>query len=218
MLMSVPEHAPEQGFTLLEVLIAVSILTVGLLSTALLTTRMMGTGRQSKYMSMAAMLASEKLEDLNRWSADDYQVCVPAGNASIGNLGADSSQSVTCPNGAASPGAVYYYDDVFLGETNDATICPGGANSCFTETLGANGQYTTTSHSPNGLVSTATNNTAPATTTFHRRWIIEKNVPVAMLFRVTVLVTLTDASVSPSVSFQMSTVRPGPVCPSGVCP
>jgi hypothetical protein len=44
--------------------------------------------------------------------------------------------------------------------------------------------------------------------TFHRRWIIEANQPVAGTRRVTVLVTLMDATVQPPVNFQMSLVRP----------
>jgi hypothetical protein len=54
------------------------------------------------------------------------------------------------------------------------------------------------------------------TPTFHRRWIIEANTPVAGVSsicmsgtrRVTVLVTLMDQSVKPPVTFQMSMVRP----------
>jgi hypothetical protein len=54
------------------------------------------------------------------------------------------------------------------------------------------------------------------TPTFHRRWIIEANTPVAGdssiclpgTRRVTVLVTLMDLTVQPPVTFQMSMVRP----------
>jgi prepilin-type N-terminal cleavage/methylation domain-containing protein len=208
---SIPSNGPEAGFTLLEVLVAIGILTVGLMSAVLLTTETLGTTRQSKYMSMAAVLASEKLEDLNRWDADDPEICVPTGSASTGSLTSDTAPSILCPGGVSST-TVNYYDNVFLGETNDTSICPGGANSCFTETVSSisNGStvYTTTSHAPNGIITTSTSSTAPAATTFHRRWIIEQNAPVTGVRRITVLVTLTDASVQPPISFQMSMVRP----------
>src|SRR3974390_1522599 len=65
------KQSREQGFTLLEVLIAIFVLTIGVMGMALLGARMMATGQQSKYMSVAATLSSEKLEDLNRWDGDD---------------------------------------------------------------------------------------------------------------------------------------------------
>jgi prepilin-type N-terminal cleavage/methylation domain-containing protein len=202
---------PEAGFTLLEVLVAIGILTVGLMSAVLLTTATLGTTRQSKYMSMATVFASEKLEDLNRWGSDDPEICVPTGSTSTGSLTSDTAPSILCP-GAVSSTTVNYYDDVFLGETNDTSICPGGASSCFTETVSSvsNGStvYTTTSHAPNGIITTSTSSTAPAATTFHRRWIIEQNAPVTGVRRITVLVTLTDASVQAPITFQMSIVRP----------
>jgi hypothetical protein len=42
---------------------------------------------------------------------------------------------------------------------------------------------------------------------FQRAWLIENNTPVQGTRRITVLVTLTDQSVKPPVSFQMSMVR-----------
>ena len=57
---------------------------------------MLATGRQSRYMSLASDLASEKLEDLNHYSPNDPQVCVPAANTSVGSLTSDIMQSTTC--------------------------------------------------------------------------------------------------------------------------
>jgi hypothetical protein len=57
----------------------------------------------------------------------------------------------------------------------------------------------------------ATSSTAPNTVgsiVFKRRWIIEQDLPVTGVRRVTVLVTLTNQSVQPPVTFQMSMVRP----------
>ena len=74
----VPKRLRDTGFTLLEVLISLVILTVALMSMALLAAQMLNGTRGSQFMSTAASLASAKLEDLNRWSPTDPQVCVPA--------------------------------------------------------------------------------------------------------------------------------------------
>jgi hypothetical protein len=201
--------------------VAITILAVGLLSAALLTSKVAGQGEQSKYMSLAAMLASEKLEDLNRWNADNFQLCLPAGSATVGSLTTDLLQTTTCPNG--SSGTVNYYDDVSLA-LNSGSGCPGGSGGCFAETVSSIGgggtQYTTTYHSPDGTIASVTSAVAP-NSTFHRRWVIESNPvingialacpstgPATCLRRVTVLVTLLDQSVNSGVTFQMSMVRP----------
>jgi hypothetical protein len=44
--------------------------------------------------------------------------------------------------------------------------------------------------------------------TFHRRWLIEGDTPVTGVRRVTVIVTLANKTVTPTVNFQMSAVRP----------
>lgn len=188
---------PNLGFTMLEVLIAIPILVIGLVSLALLGARMMSGTRESKYMNLASTTASEKIEDLNRWAFDDPQVCVPTGNSTAGSLTADISQAVTCPSG--STGNVNYFDDVSLATTNGS----------IAETVGIPGPvYTTTAHAADGHVIMTNSATPPNTTTFHRRWIIEKDLPVNGVRRVTVLVTLMDASVQPAVTVQMSLVRP----------
>jgi len=67
-------HRKSRGFTLLETLIAIAILTIGLLSIALLVARATASSNTSRYMSTQSLLASEKLDDLkqhlarrNRW-------------------------------------------------------------------------------------------------------------------------------------------------------
>ena len=94
------KRSAEAGFTLVEVMAAVFILTVGVVSVAALAGGMLASGQQSKYMTLAASLASEKLEDLNRWNDEAPQICVPSGNASVGSLTADVLQTTTCPTGA----------------------------------------------------------------------------------------------------------------------
>lgn len=203
----------EQGFTLIESVFAIVILTVGVLAMAALGTKMMQTGQQSKYMSVAAQLATEKLEDLSHWSEDDPHICVPVGLGTAGSLGGDILQQTTCPpdiSGASNSDSISYYDDVNLAVNTGTVDCPNSTVGCVSETV--SGQvagvttYTTTYHSPDGVINF--NNTPPGAATYHRRWVVEADQPVAGVRRVTVLVTLANAAQKPGVTFQMSMVRP----------
>lgn len=183
----------QRGFTMVEVLFAIIILTVGALSMALLGARMQTTGQRSKYMSLAATLASEKLEDLNRWTGNDPQICVPTTSTSVGSLSSDVIQTTTCATGTSS--SISYYDEVSLTLVDSSASCPASTAGCFAETVSSQGSsgvvYTTTYHSPGGQILTGSpSDTAPTSATFHRRWIVEANTPVAGTRRVTVLVIL----------------------------
>jgi Tfp pilus assembly protein PilV len=214
----------------LETLTALIVLTVGVFATAALATRSMNTSRQSKYIALAAELASEKLEDMSRWDAGSPQVCVPVGMPSVGSLTSDTLYTTTCPppisNCTANGGAtdlVNYFDDVSISTVvaGANSPCPSTTYGCFSETVSTfvngNQVYVTTVHPPSGQIQMLpSSSTVPAQATFHRRWIIEGNTPVAGVSsicmpgtrRVTVLVTLMDLTVQPPVTFQMSTVRP----------
>lgn len=207
----------DAGFTMLEVAVAIFVLTVGVVSVAALAATMMTTGNRSKYMSLQATLASEKLEDLARWPAPAVQVCVPTGSATVGSLTSNILQTTQCPNNpdgsAGASGNVAYYDDVNINFSNNTSDCPSSTGGCFAETITfqSNGttQYTTTYHSPDGTVQNTTSATAPGDMSFHRQWVIEANSPVNGVRRVTVLVTLENTNVEPSnAQFQMSMVRP----------
>ncbi len=222
-----PRRSCSQGFTLLEVVIAMSILIVGISAMAALSAAMLTRGRQSKYMSLAGTLASEKLEDLNRWSnsvdpvsgldTSDPQICVESPATTEGSLSADTTTSITC---GSSTESVNYFDDVNIDVTDTAADCNSGSSGCFAETTSVTTAgvttYYTTYHSPNGTISSppVTNTVAPSNMTFHRRWIIEANPVIGGTVatgvrRITVAVTLLDKSVSPGVvNFQMSVVRP----------
>ena len=207
-----PRPAGNGGFTLLEVMVAIFVLTVGVVSVAALAGTMMTTGNRSKYLSLEATLASEKLEDLNHWSANAVQVCVPTGSTSVGSLTSDVLQTTTCPVGGATA-SIAYYDDVNINFSNSSTDCVSSLGGCFAETVASQvagtTQYTTTYHSPDGTVTVVTTATAPTNMTFHRRWIIEANSPVTGVRRITVLVTLSSTNVQPfEANFQMSLVRP----------
>jgi len=200
----------ERGFTLIETMVAMAVLTIGLVSVAALATTMLATGKRSKYMALASSLTSEKLEDLSRFPGDVPQVCVPTGNTSVGSLTTDTLQTTTCASGASA--SVVYDDDVSISLGNSSGDCPN-QGGCFAETVssisGGNTQYVTTYHSPDGRITSSAPTTTPSTRmTFHRRWLVEANTPVTGVRRTTVLVTLTDNSIQPPVKFQMSTIRP----------
>ncbi len=202
----------QTGFTLIEVMIAVFVLVVGLAALAMLAAYSMARSTQSKYMALAAVLASEKLEDLNRWPATALAVCVPSASSSVGSLTSDVLQNSTC-SGTVS-GYINYYDDTSIAMSGN-TNCPNSTVGCFAETVAsyntATGttQYASTYHSPDGAIATsAATSNAPSAVSFHRRWVIEANQPVTGVRRITVLVTLKDLTVQPPVNFRMSIVRP----------
>jgi prepilin-type N-terminal cleavage/methylation domain-containing protein len=208
---------PTQGFTLIEVMIAMAILIIGVSAMAALSAVMLTRGRQSRYINVAETLASEKLEDLNHWNTTAPELCVQTGDTSEGSLSTPVTKSITCP-GAPSANTINYFDNVSI-DFNNGTICPNPSNGCFAESV-ANGQintngttYYTTTHSPSGVIPGSTTGTPVSSTTppsnmdFQRNWLIEANTPVNGTRRITVVVTMLDQSVQPPVRVQMSLVR-----------
>ncbi len=199
-----------RGFTLIETMVAIAVLTIGLISVAALATTMLMTGKRSKYMALASTLASEKLEDLSRYPSDAPEVCMPSGSTSVGSLTTDVLQTTTCANGAS--GSIPYDDDVDISFGTGGGDCPN-AGGCFSETVSSvvsgSTQYTTTYHSPDGRIITVTSSSASTQKmTFHRRWLIEADTPVTGVRRVTVVVSMANNAVNPPVTYQMSSVRP----------
>jgi prepilin-type N-terminal cleavage/methylation domain-containing protein len=191
-----------RGFTLIEVLVSMLVLSVGLVSLSSLAAKTLFGTERSQFSGVAANLASEKLEDLNRWPSWDPNVYAPAGST-VGSLTADTSGSVTS-NGITE--TVDYFDDV---ETSQAN---GAISETVNQQVGGVFEYVTTAHNADGTT-TVTNNTAASTSdanviAFHRRWIIEKDQPIAGVRRITVLVTLSNGYMNPPVHFQTSMVRP----------
>ncbi|MGD0907260.1 MAG: prepilin-type N-terminal cleavage/methylation domain-containing protein [Candidatus Acidiferrales bacterium] len=180
-----------RGFTLVEVLVATVILIIGLVAGAAVIGSTLGNTARSGYMTQAATLATEKLEDLNRYPPSDANVTVPNGT-SVGSLAADTAG---------------YYDEVYYSPAEGALVETSTSLDASNNT-----QYQTTTYTPDGHMSPAsTSSTAPNTAgsiAFDRRWIIEQDQPVVGVRRVTVLVTLMNQSVQPPVTFQMSMVRP----------
>ena len=190
-----PASNPDRvlGFSLLEVLVAITILTIGLTAMASLVAQSMGGTQNARYTGLATTLTSEKLEDLNRWPSVDPHVAVG------GSLTSDSAS-----------GSLNYYDDITLANTT------GQVSETTSSTTGGTTTYTSVIHNATGYVQSNSNTTAPTGSgiiAFHRRWLIEANPVVNGITltgsrRVTVLVTLTNQAVVPTVSFQMSLVRP----------
>jgi hypothetical protein len=206
---------------MIEVMMATAILVIGISAMAALGAIMLTRGRQSRYMNVAATLASEKLEDLNRYQMSAPQICIQTGDTSEGMLtgvvptpGSDT-KTITCPSGASA--STSYYDLVSIDFLSSAD-CANPSYGCFSETVynGPTSQYIPTYHSPDGTIGQGTPTTSiPSNTTFLRTWLIEANPPVGSsgqntvtgTRRITVLVTNLDGSIQPPVSFQMSLVR-----------
>ena len=180
------------GFSLLEVLFAITILAIGLSAMAALVAQSLAGTERARYLALATTLASEKLEDLRRWSPVAPEV------AAGGSLATDSPAATNED----------FYDNVDLSNTNGQI-----AESTATST-----GYSNIVHQATGEVDVTPSSSTPVssgsgTLVFHRRWLIESpptvgGVTLTGSRRVTVLVTLTNQSVSPPVSFQMSMVRP----------
>jgi prepilin-type N-terminal cleavage/methylation domain-containing protein len=212
----------EKGFSLLEVVVAILILTIGLMAAAMLMANVYKFTVRSRYVALATQLASEELEDLNRWPAPlvsgvpspDPHIMVPVGSNTCGIAGEACIGSLTADLGPQWAGSqVSYFDSVSL-STQNGVMNETYEMPCVGPPAG-NGNYITVSYSPSGLTPNSAQNPAlcnvnpPAVgMTFNRRWVIEQDQPVVGVRRVTVLVTLVDKTIQPAVTFQMSMVRP----------
>jgi hypothetical protein len=191
------------GFALIETAIAISILAVGLLGVAALLAQLGGNSTTSRYMSTEALLASEKLDDLNRYPYKDPAIAVPNGTTA-GSLTADTTDTVTA--NSLPPEVVDYFDQVRI-SSGDGNV----VETVLGKDAGGNALYTTITHAPDGKITPSTSATPPAATsdmiTFSRRWVIEQN-PAGMpagVRRFTVLVSL--QSVPIQAKFQASMLR-----------
>ncbi|HEY2393490.1 MAG TPA: prepilin-type N-terminal cleavage/methylation domain-containing protein [Candidatus Angelobacter sp.] len=91
----------EEGFALVEVMIAIVILAVGLLGLAALMAQLTSTTGSSRYSGTQVMLASEKLEDLNRLPVGDPNLA--AGGSLTTDAASYSDQvQVSSDNGTTS--------------------------------------------------------------------------------------------------------------------
>jgi Tfp pilus assembly protein PilV len=177
------------GFSILEVIIAITVLAVGLTAMAALVAQSLAGTERARYLALLTTLASEKLEDLNKWPSADSHVV--AGGSLTSN---------------SAVGTVSYYDDINLSNTTGQV----------SETVAVTGGYSTVIHKSTGEVIPSSNTAPPSgsgTIAFHRRWLIESDpvvngVTLTGSRRVTVLVSLTNKAGVGPLTFQMSLVRP----------
>ena len=198
------------GFTLIEVLVSIAILSIGLLSVAALMGSTMNLGTNARYMNMANVLASEKLDSLNKWPSNDPNV------SCAGTCGSLAGPAI-CAAGDA------YCDQVTMNESSGANY------ETQTQIVNGNPVTTTIVQTNTGCVDTPANcgvaNPAGGSI-FTRRWLITTPVTVTSSTgtvttitgpgvapdngprRVTILVILNNKQTQPPVTFQMSMVRP----------
>lgn len=184
------------GFSLLEVLIAITILVIGMSSMAALIALTLGGTERAQFTSTATTLASEKLEDMSHWPIGDAHLSIG------GSLSSDSSVTVS--------GTSYnYYDNVDL---SDST---GQVAESVADSSGGTTTYYPVIHNATGYVDTTTDTQPPSTSgnvVFHRRWLIEQNPVVNSntltgAIRITVEVTLSSNTVQPPITFQLSMIK-----------
>lgn len=197
-----------QGFTLIEVMVSLAILAVGLVAVAGLIAGMVKLGARARYENIANVLASEKLDSLNQWPSTELNGAVVA------------DQNIT-PGGALGGPAVCAAGDQWC---DMVTVNEASGADYETQTVVENGVPTqiTMVHTNGGCVGTpaacGVANPPGGGSTFTRRWLITWDPTITSVGggntvangvrRVTVVVTLNDASFKPPISFQMSMVRP----------
>jgi prepilin-type N-terminal cleavage/methylation domain-containing protein len=180
------KQSRQRGFTLIETMVSILILTIGLVGTAALMSNSVNMGAHARYVSTAALLASEKMEDLDRFPDNDPNLT--AG----GSLGADITG---------------YSDSVQIstanGNINEVTTA-NGVTTLYTQK--PDGTVLVTS---GAALPAAT----PDMLTYDRRWLITANPTVGAnvitgAVQITVLVTLTNQALKPVVTYQTSLVHP----------
>jgi prepilin-type N-terminal cleavage/methylation domain-containing protein len=183
----------QSGFTMLEMLIAIVIMTVGLLAVTVLMSRMDWGTANSRYVGAASLLVTEKLEELSAMPPSRPEIRIYGGN-SAGSLTVDQ------PPYNAGTQTISYYDDV--------TVTVGDGKISETRSDTSSGGEITISQTPDGQVSTDSLPPASAAVSFKRRWLIEKNVSgfPPSVRRITVRVEYPTGNAQ-SGAFQMSMVR-----------
>jgi prepilin-type N-terminal cleavage/methylation domain-containing protein len=91
----------EEGFSLVEVMIAIVVLAVGLLGLAALMAQLTSTTGSSRYSGTQVMLASEKLEDLNRLQIGDPALAA-GGHLTSDDAGYSDQVQVSSDNGTTT--------------------------------------------------------------------------------------------------------------------
>lgn len=176
----------ERGFTLIETMVAILILTIGLVGTAALMSSSVNMGAHARYMSTAALLASEKMEDLDRFPTGDPNL-TGGGGLAADVAGFSDSVQISSYNGNINE---------VLASNGTTTLYTQKPDGTVVVTPGATLPATTSDM-----------------LTFDRRWLITPSPTVGGKVitgakQITVLVTLTNQALNPVVTFQTSLVHP----------
>lgn len=107
------------GFTLLEILLALTILAVGMLALAAMQLHSMKFGRSGKHSSQAAVLARNKMEELQR---------LPWADADLSPTGAWSVPQAMQTN-VASPGGGVLNEQTYNLRWRVTDVVPGRTRS-----------------------------------------------------------------------------------------
>ena len=207
-----PRQSSHRGFTLFETMIAIVVITAGLLAVGALVAKMNTTTSKSRYISVQAYLASEKMDELSRYPGSQYSTNGPDPNiwapdgGSAGDLTTQSTATVTSGGTTVN---VDYYDLVQIsagqGTMSETTKRRDLTTNAVT--------YTTISQDVSGTFNTSQSANAPAVASdslyFERRWLIEKD-PTGLpkgVRRITVVVLDNNPSAQTK-PFQVTMVRP----------
>ena len=180
------KRSRQRGFTLIEMMVSILVLTIGLVGTAALMSSSVNMGAHARYVSTAALLASEKMEDLDRFPDNDPNL------AAGGSLASDiTGYSDTVQISTSS------------GKINETTTA-NGVTTLYTQR--PDGTVVVT---PGAALPAATSDML----TFDRRWQIVANPTVGAnvitgAVQITVLVTLNNQALKPPVTYQTSLVHP----------
>jgi prepilin-type N-terminal cleavage/methylation domain-containing protein len=176
----------QRGFTLIETMVSILILTIGLVGTAALMSNSVNMGAHARYVSTAALLASEKMEDLDRFPDNDPNLAA-GGSLTADITGYSDSVQISTANG----------------NINEVTTA-NGVTTLYTQK--PDGTVVITSGA--GLPAATSD-----MLTYDRRWLITANPTVGAnvitgAVQITVLVTLTNQALKPVVTYQTSLVHP----------
>ena len=180
------KRSRQQGFTLIETMVSILIITVGLVGTAALMSNSVNMGAHARYVSTAALLASEKMEDLDRFPDNDPNLAA-GGSLTADITGYSDSVQISTANG----------------NINEVTTA-NGVTTLYTQK--PDGTVVVTSGA--GLPAVT-----PDMLTYDRRWKIVASPTVGPnvitgAVQITVLVPLTNQALKPVVTYQTSLVHP----------
>lgn len=122
-----------RGFTLLEALIAMLVLSIGLLGLAGLQATSARFGHDAYVRSLTTMIASEIIDKIRMRTGKQ--------NDQAGRLNAISSFATTAPAGTCNPNLGTVANDLACWQNNISNLLPGGSGSI---TDNADGSFTVT--------------------------------------------------------------------------